>query len=281
MSIPYLNGYFVKPSEINSAGVVRFTDGTNTFTPNQQQCEAYGYTYDSESGTCVAFVYNTKLEESIANERNVTAGSGNTIETGSTNTFIMGEDNIVKGLTRNNIIAGNNNQISNGVNNTYVYGSLGESTADNSIVLGGNTKDDILGERQSIQLMYGTQTTAGSTVDSYLNNTTDSYFQIPLNSIFYFHADVIAVRVGGSAGSGAVGDYASFVERGVVIQKAEGAEIQRERDAIKSDGTVTDWRPVASVNGLNFLMTVRGETDTTIEWCSNITITQIKTGVSF
>ena len=281
MATPYLNGYFVKPASISNTGLVLFTDGTNDVIPNQQQCEAYGYTYNQETGTCTAFKYSQKLQPSIAQLSNVTAGTGHTLETGTNNTYIIGENNTVKGLSRNNIIVGSNNQISNAVNNTFVYGTLAESTSDNSIVLGGNTKDDNLGERQSIQLMYGTQTTAGSTVDSYLNNKTDSYFQIPLTSIFYFHADVIAVRVGGSSGTGAVGDYASWVERGVVIQKGESAEIQRERDAIKSDGTVTDWRPVASVNGLNFLMTVRGETDTTIEWGSNITITQIKTGVSF
>jgi len=96
----------------------------------------------------------------------------------------------------------------------------------------------------------------------------------------YFHADVIAVRVGGESEEGAVGDYASWVERGVVINKRGTLSIQRERDAIKSSGTVTDWRPTANFTGTNFRLTVRGETDEIIEWCSNITFTQIKTGVN-
>ena len=64
------------------------------------------------------------------------------------------------------------------------------------------------------------------------------------------------------------------------VNKSGTLSISRERDAIKSSGTVTDWRPVANVSGTNFRMTVRGETDVIVEWCSNITFTQIKTGVA-
>jgi len=279
-TIPYITGFTVKPKAVTSFGIVIFTDGRDDITPNQLECEAYGYTYNQALGTCSAFRYNTNLNRNFSNINNTIKGSNNTTETGTNNTFIMGESNTVKGLSRNNIIVGNQNEISNGINNTSILGTLGLSTATNSIVLGGNASTDVLGERQSIQLMYGTQTTAGTTVDSYLNNITDGYFVIPDNSIMYFHADVIAVRVGGAAAAGAVGDYASWVERGVVINKSGTLTVNRERDAIKSSGTVTDWRPVANVSGTNFRMTVRGETNTTIEWNSNITFTEIKTGVA-
>jgi len=264
---------------ITQNGSVIFTDGTAVMRPNQMQCEAYGYTYDITTGTCSAFPYSANLNKNIDNSANTIKGSRNVTQQGTHNTQIYGESNTVKGLSRNNIIAGNNNEISNGVNNTYVYGTLAQSTADNSIVLGGNAAGDNLAERQSIQLMYGTQTTAGGTVDSYLNNVTDSFFVIPDNTIMYFHADVVAVRVAGT-NTGNTGDFASFVERGVVINKSGTLSIARERDAIKSSGTVTDWRPVANISGTNFRMTVRGETDVTVEWCSNITFTQIKTNVS-
>ena len=279
-TIPYITGFTVKPKAVTSFGIVIFTDGRDDITPNQLECEAYGYTYNQALGTCSAFRYNTNLNRNFSNINNTIKGPNNTTETGTNNTLIIGENNNVKGLSRNNLIVGNKNEIANGINNTYVVGTLGLSTANNSIVLGGNAGSDVLGERQSIQLMYGTQTTAGTTVDSYLNNTTDSYFVIPDNSIMYFHADVIAVRVGGAAAAGAVGDYASWVERGVVINKSGTLTVNRERDAIKSSGTVTDWRPVANVSGTNFRMTVRGETNTTIEWNSNITFTEIKTGVA-
>ena len=278
-SIPFLTGFTVKPLSVSALGVVSFTDGAREITPNQLQCEAYGYTYNKASGTCSIFRFNTNLIRSFNNSNNSTKGSQNVTETGTNNTLIMGESNTVKGFSRNNIIIGSNNEIANGVNNANVFGTLGEATADNSIVLGGNAPTDNLAERQSIHLMYGTQTTAGSTVDSYLNNIVDNYFTIPDNTAMYFHADVLAVRVGGT-GTGNAGDFLSWVERGVVINKSGVLSIARERDTIQGSGNHTNWRPTASVDGTNFIIDVRGAADTTIEWASNIRFTQIKTGVT-
>ena len=279
IEIPFLTGFTVKPLSISGIGVVTFTDGVNDVQPNQLQCEAYGYTYNKASGTCSLFIYNTNLDSAVANENNKTFGKRNVTETGTNNTLIMGESNIVRGFSRNSIITGTNNQVANGVNNANVSGTLGEATADNSIVIGGNAGSDNLGERQSIQLLYGVQTTTSGTVDSYLNNVTDSYFAIPDNTIMYFNAEIVAVRIGGT-GTGTVGDYASFVERGVVINKSGTLSINRERDAIKSSGTVTLWRPTAAVNGTNFLIDIRGAANVKIEWAATITFTQIKTGVT-
>ena len=278
-TIPYLTGFDVKPLSTSSLGVVTFTDGRNAVIPNQLQCEAYGYTYDKASGTCSTFRFNTNLNRSFSNETNKLQGVGNTTETGTNNTYIIGENNTVRGLSRNNIVVGNNNEIANGVNNANVYGTKGEATADNSIVLGGNVASDLLGERQSIQVLYGTQTTNGTNTVSYLNNTTDKLLAVPENSAMYFHADVIALRVGGT-GTGNLGDYASWVERGVIINESGTLSISRERDAIKSNGSVSNWQPTGIVSGTNFAMRVRGATDVTIEWCSNITFTQIKTSVA-
>ena len=279
-TVPYIRGLTVKPLSVSGIGVVTFTDGTNEVTPNQLQCEAYGYTYDRTSGTCSAFRYNTNLNSNFSNIKNKTYGARNTTETGTNNTLIMGENNTARSLTRNNVITGSNNEISNGVNNVSLSGTFGEATADNSIVLGGNAGADSLGKRQSIQLMYGVQTTDGSNTSSFLNNTTDSYLSIPDNTVMYFHADVVAVRVGGTHASGAAGDCASWVERGVVINKSGVLSISRERDTIKSIGTVTNWQPTGVISGTDFIMRVRGHADMTIEWCSNITFTQIKTGVT-
>ena len=278
-TIPYLTGFNLKPLATSTLGIVTFTDGTNEIIPNQLQCEAYGYTYNKQTGTCSTFRFNTNINRSFSNISNKLQGAGNTTETGTNNTYIIGENNTVKGLSRNNIVVGNNNEIANGVNNANVSGTLGEATADNSIVLGGNNGTDTLGERQSIQLLYGLQTTDGVNTVSFLNNTTDSLFAIPDNTIMYFHADVVAVRVGGTA-AGNVGDYASFVERGVIINESGTVTINRERDSIKSNGTVTGWQPTGIVSGTSFAMRVKGATDMTVEWCSNITFTQIKTGVA-
>ena len=279
-NIPFLPGYLVKPKSINGLGLVTFTDGRNDLAPNQQQCEAYGYTYDQATGTCSAFTFTPILARNTANTNNNIQGTGNKVELGTNNTYIMGENNTVKGLSRNNIIIGSNNEIANGIKNTNVYGTLGEATADNSIVLGGNAGADNLGERQSITVMFGKQTTDGVNITSNMNNTTDSFFPVPDYTGIYFHAEVIAIRVGGSAASGAAGDYGSWVERGVVINKDGVLSINRERDVIKSSGTVTGWQPTGIVTSSTyFTLRVRGATDMTIEWSATVRMTQMKTGV--
>ena len=279
LSIPSIEGMPVKPLSISALSEVTFTDGANVVTPNQIQCEAFGYTYNKVTGTCTIARFNTNLNRGFDNVNNKTSGAGNTTQTGTNNTYIIGENNTVRGMSRNSIITGSNNAINSGVNNASVSGTFGEVTADNSIVLGGNSGSDYLGKRQSIELMYGVQTTAGTTVDSYLNSITDNYFTIPDNTAMYFHADVLAVRVGGT-GTGNAGDFLSWVERGVVINKSGVLSIARERDTIQGSGNHTNWRPTASVDGTNFIIDVRGAADTTIEWASNIRFTQIKTGVT-
>ena len=277
--IPYLIGFTVKPASISALGIVTFTDGTNDVTPNQLQCEAYGYTYNKASGTCSTFRYNTNLNRAVANENNKTFGSNNSTQTGTNNTLIMGDSNTVRGFSRNGSIIGNNNEIANGVNNANVSGTLGEATATNSKVLGGNAGTDTLGERQAIQLLYGTQTTDGIVVDSYLNNTSGSYFVVPENTAIMFEADILALRVGGT-GAGAVGDYKSWIETGVVINKSGTLTVDSSTISHSNSGSTGGWDAESTVSGTNYIISVEGAADKTIEWVSNIRFTQLKAGVT-
>ena len=278
-SIPFLTGFTVKPLSVSALGVVSFTDGAREITPNQLQCEAYGYTYNKASGTCSIFRFNTNLNRSFNNSNNSTKGSQNVTETGTNNTLIMGESNTVKGFSRNNIIIGSNNEIANGVNNANVFGTFGEATADNSIVLGGNAGTDILGKRQAIQLLYGTQTTDGIDAYSYLNGITDSFFVVPENTAIMFEADILAVRVGG-AGAGAVGDFKTWIETGVVINKSGELSVDSSTISHSNSGSTGGWDAVSTVSGTNYIMSVEGAADKTIDWVSNIRFTQLKTGVT-
>tara|TARA_B110000902_G_scaffold7625_1_gene9048 strand:+ start:48 stop:905 length:858 start_codon:yes stop_codon:yes gene_type:complete len=278
-SIPFLTGFTVKPLSVSGLGVVSFTDGAREITPNQLQCEAYGYTYNKASGTCSIFRFNTNLNRSFNNSNNSTKGAQNVTETGTNNTLIMGESNTVKGFSRNNIIIGSNNEIANGVNNANVFGTFGEATADNSIVLGGNAGTDILGKRQAIQLLYGVQTTGADAVDSYLNGITGSYFVVPENTAIMFEADILAVRVGGT-GAGAVGDFKTWIETGVVINKSGTLSVDSSTISHSSSGTTGGWDAVSTVSGTNYIMSVEGVEDKTIDWVSNLRFTQLKTGVT-
>lgn len=279
ITIPYLTGFDVKPSTTSVLGVVTFTDGTNDIIPNQLQCEAYGYTYNKADGTCSIFRFNTSLDRSFSNISNKLQGAGNTTETGTNNTYIIGENNTVKGLSRNNIVVGNQNEIANGVSNANVYGTLGEATADNSIVLGGNASGDSLGERQSITLLFGTQTTDNTVSDSFLNNTSASYFAIPENTIIAFQTETVAVRIGGT-GSGNNGDFKAFIETGVAINEAGTLSIDKSRSTIANTGTTTGWTCDISVSGTNLVQTVKGANNRTLMWATTIRMTQIKTGVA-
>jgi len=269
----------VYPSMVSERGIVSFTDGVNAILPSQKICESYGYEYNKVLGTCSSFTYNTELFSSVSNKTNKFYGTRNIAQTGTTNTLIMGENNTLGGDSRNSIIIGSNNVIDYGINNANVTGTLGEATVDNSIVLGGNAGSDALGERQTMTVMFGRQTNVGTNKASFLNNTTDSYFPVPVNTILFFHAYAVAIRVGGSAG-GSVGDYASWVERGVVINKSGVLSVSRERDAIKSSGTVSGWQPTGAILGTDFYIKVRGAANMDIEWATTVTFTQIKTGVA-
>ena len=282
-TIPYLNRYSVKPKIVSATGTVTFTDGTNDIIPNQQQCEAYGFRYDKATGTCTAFQYNNNLGRSMGNENNNIQGGSNSIETGTNNTYIMGENNTVRGLSRNNIIGGVNNEIENSINNTTVFGVGGVGIFNNAMIFGGNNQDDRAGTRQTMTLMYGGQSENNSTIDIYPNNDKSEliFFEPATNRVYYFQSETLAVRVGGTSGSGAVGDFKAWVERGVVVCNGSGTlSIDRSRTSPADSGTTTGWSPINAVSGSKFQQTVKGANNMTIEWVSTIRFMQLFTGVT-
>tara|TARA_R100001244_G_scaffold63091_1_gene52423 strand:- start:2104 stop:2952 length:849 start_codon:yes stop_codon:yes gene_type:complete len=277
----YLTGYTIKPYQTLGSGEVIFTDGTNTeIRANQVQCEAYGYTYDNDSGTCSAFRYNTNLNRNISNINNKNNGAGNTTELGSNTIQVNGSNNTTKGFNNNCFINGNANEIANAVNNATVVGTLAEATDTNSIVLGGNTVGDILGERQNITIMFGATTTDNTTTDAYLNNAiVATYFKIPLNTIVAFQTETVAVRIGGT-GAGAIGDFKAFIEVGAAIgDRTGGITVDKSRTIIANVGTTTGWISDVVGSGTNFIQQVKGANNRTIEWVTTMRITQLKTEV--
>jgi hypothetical protein len=281
--IPYIKGFLVKPARTTPLGNVIFTDGTNEITPNQTQCEAYGYTYDKATGTCKAFNFSTNINKSFSNLSNLIEGTGNTTQTGTNNTLVMGTNNIIKGLSRNNIIGGINNEIENNINNTTVFGVGGNAVFNNAMIFGGNNQDDRAGTRQTITLMYGGQTTNNSTTDIFPNNSLSAlvFFQPEVNRVYYFQSETLAVRIGGTSGSGAVGDFKAWVERGVVKNAGGTLSIDRSRTSpADNGGALSGWSPINAVSGSNFRQTVKGANNMTIEWVSTIRFMQLSTGVT-
>ena len=279
----YLKGYTIKPYEITAVGEVIFTDGTNNdIRANQVQCGAYGYTYNSATGTCESFTFNTNLISTFWNTSNKINGPQNITQIGTTNVQINGTENETLGDNNNCFISGGNNTIANGINNATVVGTLAEATATNALVVGGNSDGDALGTRQNITLMFGVQTTNNVVTNTSLSNTTvgQRNFEIPLNSIITFQTETVAVRTGGSGG-GSVGDFKAFIETGAAVCNSAGAiTLDKSRTIIANVGTTSGWLSDVAVSGTSFVQQVKGANNRTIEWATTMRITQLKTGVT-
>jgi hypothetical protein len=250
MATPFLNGYSVKPASVDSLGIVSFTDGTIEVTPNQQQCEAYGYTYDRASGTCKAFTYSTSLGKSLNNESNYVRGANNTTETGTNNTHIMGESNTVKGLSRNNIIVGNNNEIANGVNNAAVFGNYGLAQRPGEVVISGGGFS-----------LTGTTTDATPT-SLYVNgdsaNTIIARDKIKLFT--GFEAKIISIRTGGTNPTGAINDRKFTRVTGIVYNTT----VNKTQTLLASYGTLGTITTNMGFSGSDMVFKVTGVIDTDI-----------------
>ena len=95
-----------------------------------------------------------------------------------------------------------------------------------------------------------------------------------------FVADILAVRVGGSALSGSVGDFKSWIETGVVINKSGTLTVDSSIISHSSSGTTGGWDAESSVSGTNYIVSVEGAANNTIEWVINLRFTQLKAGVT-
>lgn len=415
---------------VSSISVTEVGEPTESALPNQAECEAYGYTWNSGNRTCQAFNPSITLETIAGNLSNYLYGSNNKTQRGTQNSMTIGQGNSINGITENNLIVGRGNSIKRETANNFIVGTAAKSIVDNSFSLGGNngvadrldrlgtqlvsefdfllegswslsenasieyeklvlngsgasvfatqslyasgvkngktlrfiyevsentlvsdersrtqgllrvgansnslfpsiinlnsnvgthTFDVIVGVEgsnnifdiditsdyisgnikinyvtiqevlpfiapiQMSYLMFGKQTTDGTTKAANLNNTAGTFYVVPLNSASYFQCDIVAVRTGGTSRTGAIGDTASWTEKGVFtnLNQAEGGlTISRERDTVQSIGSgTTNWRPTAVVNNTNgnFGLNVRGATDMIIEWAITVRITQIKT----
>ena len=275
-TIPYLSGYDVKPSSTSEIGVVTFTDGRNDITPNQQQCEAYGYTYNQADGTCSTFRYNTNLIKSFSNESNKFQGANNTTETGTSNTLIIGQNNTVKGLSRNNIIVGNENEIANGVNNASVFGNYGIAERDGEVVIGGGGFSGAgVGKAQSSTITLTGTTTNASATNLFVNgdSATTIIARSSTSSFQGFEATVIGVRTGGSAASGAVNDRICLRVTGLVFLKA----VDQSSTDLGKSGTTGGWAAEVAFSGTNdMLFEVTGAANMNISWSCTLNLYELK-----
>ena len=116
----FKKGFKIKPLEVSQSGEVIFTDGTNKVVPNQLACEAYGYKYNADTSTCVAYNYNTKIQDFFSNIKNNQLGADNTTEKATNKTLLNGTNNKTKGSNNNCLVNGQEHELTRGLNNTNI-----------------------------------------------------------------------------------------------------------------------------------------------------------------
>ena len=272
MATPFLNGYSVKPATVGGTGIVTFTDGTNAVTPNQKQCEAYGYTYNKDTGTCRAFTYSTTLQNSLISEGNIIKGQDNIVMMGTGNTHIVGETNLVNGDSRNNIIVGSNNEIANGVNNAAVFGNYGLAQRSGEVVIsGGGFSGAGKGYAQSSYITLTGTTTSGSSTALFVNGDSATTIIARSKNLFTgFEAKVIGVRTGGTAG-GNVNDRILLKAEGIVYTTTA----TQTRTTLASLGTTAGWDAQIAISGSDMLFKVTGALNMNISWSCTLNLYEV------
>lgn len=282
-TIPYITGFTIKPLSISALGVVTFTDGTNDITPNQLQCEAYGYTYNRASGTCSTFRYNTNLNRGFNNIGNTIKGAGNTTETGTNNTYIMGENNTVKGMSRNGQITGSGNVISNGINNAHVSGVMGKAIRQGEVVLGGGSYGIGAGYTQSSKIQLSTKTTDETPTQLYVQETVGEYITLQENSILGYEVYLTRLETGGDAGTS--GDFSYVVHKGAVRCNDSGTITiySYSTTTIANDGAVGTMAVVdsttASIPSITIEVTDRAGVNNL--WSATVYLHELATNIAF
>ena len=273
----YKKGFNIKPKKVLSTGEIRFTDGTNDVIPNQLACEAYGYVYNSNTGTCNAFEFNTTLDRKFYDIHNNV--SGGTTENGTRNTLINGQESVTKGNNFNNIINGEKHQIENSINNSIILGgSYGQIKNQGEVVIGGGGFQEALGLGLSQQsFIQQSNKTSDATETALLTQYLPlTYIQKVANSVIGFEANIIGVNYGGE---GVVGEYGYFQLTGAVTftnglvsdyHQTLHALVPHGHSGLNLTGEMKD------VTATSFGVHVTGIAGTRIQWTASIKLWQNK-----
>jgi len=276
----FKKGYTIKPKEVLRTGEIRFTDGTNNVIPNQDACEAYGYTYNSATATCNAFSYNSTLNNKFNNIFNNTSGGGT--ENGTKNTILNGQESVTKGNNFNNIINGEKHQIENGVNNSIILnGIYGQAKNQSEVVIAGGGFNEKIGLSQVSFVQQSNKTldaTETALLTQYLPLT---YIQKVANSVIGFEANVIGINYGGE---GEVGEY-GYVQLTGAVKFTNGlaSTYHQTSTHIVTAGQsgMNISAEMKDVTATSFGVHVTGLAGTRIQWTASIKLWQNQLQTTF
>ncbi len=206
----------IKPKEVNLNGLVIFTDGTNDVVPNQLACEAYGYKYDTRTGTCISFIPTSKLNKQLKEPSNTIAGASNKHEKGTSRSIINGTLNTAKGFNENCLVTGEKNEVQNNINNSLLVGKMGKVTHNSEFCIGGGGFNSEAGLLQYSVLQVSGKTTSTSDVDLYIegDDARGNEILLPANSVTTYEIWLSGLVTGGS--SGTPGNYETYEYHGTI-----------------------------------------------------------------
>ena len=209
----FKKGFKIKPKEIQQTGRVIFTDGTNAVVPNQLACEAYGYKYDTLTGTCISFIPTSKLDKQLKEPSNTITGVSNKHEKGTSRSIINGTQNTTKGFNENCLVTGEKNEVQNNINNSLLVGKMGKVTHDSEFCIGGCGFNSEAGLLQYSVLQVSGKTTDATDVDLYIEGAANEIL-LPANSVTTYEIWLSGLVTGGS--SGTAGDYETYEYHGTI-----------------------------------------------------------------
>ena len=269
----YKKGYSIKPSYINQTGEVVFTDGTNEVRANQKTCQDYGYTYNESTGTCTAFRYNTKINNTSDNVHNIIKGDLNTTNLGTENSFLLGSDNKSGGDNLNVMITGSKNIVDKDLKNTSIIsGTFGQAKNQGEVVMAGGGFGDTLAQTSFVQ--QSGNTTDGTQTSLYTQYITNKYIEKVANSVIGFEANVIGVNTG--VGEGSAGQYRYLQITGAVKFTNGLASTYTQSTTTIADGGLTISAVMKDASATSFGVAVTGAEETYIQWTAEIKLWQNK-----
>ena len=271
----YKKGYSIKPSYINQTGEVVFTDGTNEVRANQKTCQDYGYTYNESTGTCTAFRYNTKINNTSDNVHNIIKGDLNTTNLGTENSFLLGSDNKSGGDNLNVMITGSKNIVDKDLKNTSIIsGTFGQAKNQGEVVMAGGGFGDPLALAQTSFVQQSGNTTDGTQTSLYTQYITNKYIEKVANSVIGFEANVIGVNTG--VGEGSAGQYRYLQITGAVKFTNGLASTYTQSTTTIADGGLTISAVMKDASATSFGVAVTGAEETYIQWTAEIKLWQNK-----
>ena len=272
----YKRGFNIKPKEITGIGEVIFTDGTNDVVPNQLSCEAYGYTYNADTGTCVAFEYSTQVQGFFNNVTNNRLGSNNTTEKATNNTLINGTNNLTKGNNNNCLVNGRQHELGNGLNNSAILsGTLGQALNQGEVVISGGGFNEELAMSQMSFIQQSGNTTDATQTALLVQYLPLTYIQKVKNSVIGFEANVIGVNTG--IGEGSAGQYGYVQVTGaVVFTNGLASTYHQTTTHIVTSGHsgMHITAEMKDVTATSFGIAVTGLAETYIQWTASIKLWQ-------